>query len=216
MKKVKKMKSMKKRGTLLVPLLFFSAFSPLFLIPRARRLFMLFLLFTALTGAAAQETLAILPFTGGQGESGETIAELFSFQRDLTALFIPVPRTSINRAIRSEQGFQMASGMTDPDTIAALGKQLGATYVVAGTIAKLGNQNLLVIAIVHTENLQQIAGDVQTYDSIKEIRGKLPAMARNIAAAVGTDTSRLCPRWGLRAERTGGKRTRWRRYWRCI
>lgn len=193
MKKVKKMKSMKKRGTLLVPLLFFSAFSPLFLIPRARRLFMLFLLFTALTGAAAQETLAILPFTGGQGENGETIAELFSFQRDLTALFIPVPRTSINRAIRSEQGFQMASGMTDPDTIAALGKQLGATYVVAGTIAKLGNQNLLVIAIVHTENLQQIAGDVQTYGSIEEIRGKLPAMARNIAAAVGTDTSRLPP-----------------------
>lgn len=65
--------------------------------------------------------------------------------------------------------------------------------MVAGTIAKLGNQNLLVIAIVHTENLQQIAGDVQTYGSIEEIRGKLPAMARNIAAAVGTDTSRLPP-----------------------
>ena len=27
--------------------------------------------------------LAILPFTGGVGEDGETIAELFSFDRDL-------------------------------------------------------------------------------------------------------------------------------------
>jgi TolB-like protein len=151
------------------------------------------LLFAALTAAHAQakDTLAILPFTGGQGEDGETIAELFSFQRDLTALFSPVPRTSITRAIRNEQGFQMMSGMTDPDTIAALGKQLGATYVVAGTIAKLGSQNLLIIAILHTENLRQIAGDMQTYTTIEEIDGKLPAMARNIAAAVKTDTSRL-------------------------
>jgi TolB-like protein len=85
----------------------------------------------------------------------------------------------------------MGSGMTDPDTIAALGRQLGATYVVAGTITRLGNQNLLIIAILHTENLRQIAGDMQTYTTIEEIDGKLPAMARNIAAAVKTDTSRL-------------------------
>jgi hypothetical protein len=75
---------------------------------------------------------AILSFTGGQGEEGETIAELFSFEKELTAVFASVPRTSINGAIRNEQRFQMASGMTDPDTIAALGKQLGAEYVVAG------------------------------------------------------------------------------------
>ncbi|MDR2808919.1 MAG: hypothetical protein LBB43_07950, partial [Spirochaetaceae bacterium] len=56
--------------------------------------------------ARAEATLAILPFTGGQGEDGETIAELFSFQKELTAAFTPVPRTSINIAIRNEQGFQ--------------------------------------------------------------------------------------------------------------
>jgi hypothetical protein len=37
-------------------------------------------------------------------------------------VFNIIPRTSINRAIRKEQRFQMTSGMTDPDTIAALGK----------------------------------------------------------------------------------------------
>ncbi|MDR2149619.1 MAG: SUMF1/EgtB/PvdO family nonheme iron enzyme [Spirochaetaceae bacterium] len=138
-----------------------------------------------------KETLAILPFTGAQGEDGETIAELFSFQKDLTALFNPVPRTSITRAIRNEQGFQMTSGMTNPDTIAALGKQLGARYVVSGTITQLGEQNLLVIAILHTEDLRQIAGDIQTYRTIEEIESKLPGMARNIAAAVMLDASEL-------------------------
>jgi TolB-like protein len=141
--------------------------------------------------AWARDRLAILPFTGGQGEDGETIAELFSFEKELASVFDPVPRTSINAAIRNEQRFQMTSGMTDPDAIAALGKQLGARYVVAGSITKLGNRNLLIIAIVHIEDLRQIAGDVQTYGSIGEIRGRLPAMARSIVAASKTSVSNL-------------------------
>jgi TolB-like protein len=152
---------------------------------------LLFLFVLTVVPAATKETLAILPFTGAHGTDGETIAELFSFQKDLTAVFSPVPRTSIARAIRNEQRFQMESGMTDPDTIAALGEQLGVTYVAAGTITKLGDQNLLIIAILHMENLQQIAGDIETYATIEEIRDKLPAMARNIAAAVKTDTAKL-------------------------
>jgi TolB-like protein len=141
--------------------------------------------------ARAQATLAILPFTGGQGEDGETIAELFSFQKELIAVFSPVPRTSINHAIRNEQRFQMTSGMTDPDTIAALGKQLGASYVAAGNIATLGGQKLLIIAIIKIDELRQVAGDVQTYGSISEIQGKLPDMARTIASALKADASNL-------------------------
>ncbi|MDR1073304.1 MAG: hypothetical protein LBL45_06480 [Treponema sp.] len=165
---------------------------------------LLFLFVLTPAGAQTKPTLAILPFTGGQGTDGESIAELFSFQRDLTAVFSPVPRTSINRAIRNERGFQMESGMTDPDTIAALGRQLGATYVVAGTITKLGNQNLLIIAILHPESLQQIAGGIETYRTIEEIDGKLPAMARNIAEAVKADTSKL-PLSAPSAGATGGR-----------
>ncbi|MDR2150994.1 MAG: hypothetical protein LBO67_09375, partial [Spirochaetaceae bacterium] len=109
----------------------------------------------------------------------------------MTAVFSPIPRTSITRAIRNEQGFQMTSGMTDPDTIAALGKQLGAKYVVAGAITNLGTHNLLVISILHTEDLRQIAGDIQTYRNIEEIKDKLPSMARTIAAALKRDTAYL-------------------------
>jgi TolB-like protein len=82
--------------------------------------------------------MAILPFTGGQNEEGETIAEIFSFEPELTAVFNPVPRTTINRAIRSEQHFQVGTSLTDPDTVVALGERLGTQYVVSGSIAALG------------------------------------------------------------------------------
>jgi hypothetical protein len=159
-------------------------------IPRIRPLVILLILVVG-GAAVAKDNLAILPFTGGQGDDGETIAELFSFQEELTAVFNPVPRTSINMAIQNERGFQMNSGMTDPDTIAALGKQLGAQYVVAGTITKLGDRNLLIIAILKIDDLRQIAGDIQVYGTIGEIRGKLPAMAKAIADASKTRVSSL-------------------------
>jgi TolB-like protein len=139
----------------------------------------------------AKDTLAVLPFTGGVDIEGETIAELFSFNRELNAAFVPIPRTSISRAIGSEQKFQTSAGMTDPDTIAAIGRQLGAKYVVAGNIAKLGNRNLLIISILKIDDLRQVAGDIQTYMKIEEIQDKLPAMARNIIDAIQIDSSTL-------------------------
>jgi TolB-like protein len=154
--------------------------------------------------AAAKDTLAVLPFTGGAGEEGETIAELFSFSDELNAAFAPIPRTSISRAVGNEQRFQTSAGMTDPDTIAALGKQLGAKYVVAGNIARLGNRNLLIISILKIDDLRQVAGDIQTYARIEELRGKLPGMARNIIAATQTDSSKLEKLAVLPVERGGG------------
>ncbi|MDR0635843.1 MAG: hypothetical protein LBF87_02040 [Treponema sp.] len=138
---------------------------------------------------AAKDTLAVLPFSGGLGEEGETIAELFSFSRELNEVFVPIPRTSISRAISNEQKFQTSAGMTDPDTIAAIGKQLGAKYVVAGNIAQLGNRNLLIISILKIDDLRQIAGDIQTYARVEEIQDKLPDMVRNIINAVEIDSS---------------------------
>jgi TolB-like protein len=141
--------------------------------------------------AAAKDNLAVLPFTGGMGGEGETIAELFSFNHELNEVFSPIPRTSIARAIGNEQKFQTGTGMTDPDTIAAIGKQLGANYVVAGNITKLGNLNLLIISILKIDDLRQIAGDIQTYAKIEEIQDKLPNMARNIITATRVTSSQL-------------------------
>jgi TolB-like protein len=141
--------------------------------------------------AQAKPTLAILPFTGGRNGEGDTLAELFSFDQTLNGAFTPIPRTSINSAISKEQNFQMDSGMTDPETISRLGKQLGARFIVAGSITRLGSQQLMVIAIIRIDNLQQIAGEWRTYQDLSEIRRQLPDMAKNIVAASQKNTSRL-------------------------
>ncbi|MDR1073102.1 MAG: penicillin-binding protein activator LpoB [Treponema sp.] len=141
--------------------------------------------------AFAKDNLAILPFSGSVEAEGETIAELFSFEPALIESFNPVPRTSVNRAIRNEQRFQLESGMTDPNTAAALGKHLRAQYVVSGSITALGGRKLLVIAILKVDDMRQIAGDVQTYDRLEDIQDKLPGIARNIAAAAKVDASKF-------------------------
>jgi TolB-like protein len=140
---------------------------------------------------AAQDTLAVFPFSGGADQDGEAVAELFSFSKELSETFTVIPRTSISRAINSEQQFQLGAGMTDPDTIAAIGQQLGAKYVVTGNIAKLGNRNLLIISILKIDDLRQVAGDIQTYGRIEEVQDKLPTMARNIINAIQLDSSQF-------------------------
>jgi hypothetical protein len=156
-----------------------------------RKLAVVFLALTVAGAAFAKDNLAILPFTGGTAEEGETIAELFSFSDELNAAFTLIPRTSITGAIGSEWKFQTDTGMTDPDSIMAIGRQLGANYVVAGNIAKLGTLNLLVISILKIDDLRQVAGDVQTYTRIGDIRSKLPDMARNMVEAARIDATRL-------------------------
>ena len=158
------------------------------------RKFIFAFVFTLLCGFAfAKENLAILPFTGGQGNEGETIAELFSFEPRLGEVFSLIPRTSVSRAVARERGFQMASGMTDPDTVVSIANEVGARYVVAGSITSVGNNNLLVISILDIRNLQQIAGDFQTYPRgrIEDLRRRLPSMAENIIRATLRNTASL-------------------------
>jgi TolB-like protein len=154
------------------------------------------LLFTALFvlnsfSLFAKDNLAVLPFTGGRGEDGETIAELFMFDQTINGAFTLIPRTSITRAMRGEQRFQYTSGLTDPVNAVSLGHQLGAKYIIAGNIAQLGDKNLLVVGIINTETLEEIAGDIQTFTKIEEMPAKIPAMAQNIVAATKRDTSKL-------------------------
>jgi hypothetical protein len=85
----------------------------------------------------------------------------------------------------------MAAGMTDADTIAAIGEQLGAKFVMAGSITALGNQNILVVSIVRIETIQQVAGDFLTYGNISELRPKVSAMIKNLLPLLNVDSSEM-------------------------
>jgi len=129
----------------------------------------------------AMPRLAILPFTGGGGADGETIAQLLGIQPELRNAFTPVSRTAAVEAIMREHRFQR-SGLTDSYTIADLGRQMNADYVVAGHIQQLGRSRLVHITVVHVESFRQVAGDFMEYSDISEIRAALPDMARRIAS----------------------------------
>jgi len=151
----------------------------------AKKVVLLAAIFLAIAGAAqARPRLAILPFTGGGGADGETIAMLLGHEPALRNAFTPVSRTTAVEAIMREHRFQRA-GLTDEDTIRELGRQMNADYIVAGHIQQLGRSRLVHITIIHVESLQQIAGDFREYNDISEIRAELPGMARRIVEASG-------------------------------
>ena len=135
--------------------------------------------------------LGILPFTGGSGNDGETIATLFSFQTDILETFTIMPRTSAVNAIIAEYDFQMTTGYTNSDTVANIGRQLNADYVVSGHIRRLGRSNLIIVTIIDVESFEQLAGYYREYQTIEDVRALLPHIARNLIAATQRNTSAL-------------------------
>jgi len=135
--------------------------------------------------------LGILPFTGGTGDDGNTIASLFSHRPELLDAFTVVPRTTALDALFAEHYVQL-SGLTDSDTIAGIGRLLNADYVLSGSIRRLGGRNLLIATIVNVETFEQVAGYWRTYRTIAEVRHFLPSMARSMVnATTERGTARL-------------------------
>jgi TolB-like protein len=140
--------------------------------------------------AQAKPRLGILPFAGGTGGDGETVATLLSLQGDIQGAFTVVPRTGAVNALVAEQNFQMA-GYTDSDTIARLGRMLNADFVVSGHIRRLGDRNLVIATIVNVETFEQLAGDYREFRNIEEIPALLPYITGKMIAAVKRNTSKL-------------------------
>ena len=154
-------------------------------------LFALFATFAlAQATAQARPVLAILPFTGGTGGDGETIASLLSFEPAITGAFTVVPRTAALNALFEEHRFQLA-GLTDADTIAEIGRMLNARFVLSGSIRRVGERNLVIATIIDAQTFEQVAGYYLTYGSIEEVRPELPFMARSMAATAFRDTAGL-------------------------
>jgi TolB-like protein len=163
-----------------------------------RRFFAVVLLFALLmlgvccitAFAQTKPRLGILPFTGGSGGDGETVATLFSFQSIIQETFTIVPRTSAVNALIAEHDFQM-TGYTDSDTIAGIGKLLNADYVVSGHIRRLGDRNLIITTIINVETFEQLTGDYREYRNIEEVRNLLPEISKKMITATQRDTSKL-------------------------
>jgi len=153
-------------------------------------LLLIFCAFTIFNQTTISPRLGILPFSGGSDGDGETIATLFSFQADIQKAFTVVPRTSVINAVTAEQNFQMA-GYTDSDTIARIGRQFNADFVVSGNIRRLGDRNLIITNIINVETFEQLAGDYSEYRTIEDIPAMLPNISKKLIAASRRNNSKL-------------------------
>ena len=89
-------------------------------------------------GAQARPRLAVLPFTGGGGADGETIARLLGIQPELSDAFTPVSRTAAVEAIVREHRFQR-SGLTDHAGVRELGRAVNADLARMRALARTIN-----------------------------------------------------------------------------
>ncbi len=148
-----------------------------------KQIIILGLLFVLISTAAlnAQTRIAVIPFTGGAGREGDTIARLISDElvNVSRSKYRVVPRTSAMSKVLEEQKFQR-SGLTDADTIAQIGRGANAQYVVTGHIRSLGGKNLVVVTMTEVESLRQTAGAYKTYGDLGEIRKYLASISRTL------------------------------------
>jgi formylglycine-generating enzyme required for sulfatase activity len=134
--------------------------------------------------------IAVLPFTGLSGNNGENIALLLSNDREIQTAFTVVPRTSSINSLVNGQRFQ-TSGLTDSDTISAIGEELNADFVITGHIRKLGKRNLVIVNIVQVDNFRQVSGAYREFSEIGELRNLLPDIAKRMVEATRIDTSKM-------------------------
>ena len=136
----------------------------------------------AQTDIPTRPRLGVLPFSGGPGGDGQTIADLLSSCPNVLRAFalVPIPPAAVPAV--SEHRLQ-ASAFADSDTLAEIGRIIGADYVLSGHLRRLGRRNLVIASVIHVESFELVAGYYRTYRSFWEARGFLPSMSRSLVEA---------------------------------
>lgn len=130
---------------------------------RIRWLYLLLALLLFLTGlpltgkvrAEERPKVAVVPFEsiGVESSLGLAAAEILSTHlASQKHAFTVVERGQLQKALQ-ELGYQ-ASGFVDPDSAVAIGKQLGARYIVVGSVARFGDSYTLNARIVAVESAE--------------------------------------------------------------
>ncbi|GHU99772.1 hypothetical protein FACS189483_09390 [Spirochaetia bacterium] len=153
---------------------------------------------------SGEYSLAVLPFVGGPSGEEEAIARRLESELNRTRQFSVQAWNSISSIIEGEVNFrQKYKGLFDPDAIFEMGQRLEIRYVATGLISRLGTKNLVIIAILDINTLEQIAGAYRQYTNREEILDLLPAMALDLAVDTRSDTSNKqglsIPRFEFRA-----------------
>jgi len=140
----------------------------------------------AQTDCREKPRLGILPFAGGVGGVGETLAILLSSRLEIQGAFTVAPITGEAAAVVSEHIFQRADfAFTDSDAVADIGGILDVDYIVSGHMRRLpSGRNLVVATVICVETLELVGGYYRVHRSVWEIGGFMPSMSNALVEAI--------------------------------
>jgi TolB-like protein len=121
--------------------------------------------------SAPEDALAVLPLNimddDVQQEDAEILAQILATEIANSREYAVFPRTKTIEAVMAEQQIQR-SGLTDRESMIAIGKATNAGYVLAGTITKLGSMNLFDVKILDIESGEQVNGADRDYADLSD------------------------------------------------
>lgn len=102
--------------------------------------------------AADAMKLAVLDLRplGADESSAATVTQLLAVHIAETGLFQVVSRDDLRALLSHEQDKRMLGAEADPATMAKLGDAVGARYLVAGSLSKLGDTHILNAQLIAT------------------------------------------------------------------
>jgi uncharacterized ParB-like nuclease family protein len=89
------------------------------------------------------------------------------------------PRTSAIEKVMEEHQIER-SGMTDPESIRAIGEAINARYVLSANVRKLGADNLFTASILHIVEASQGQGAWERYQTVQDGIEIMPRLARSL------------------------------------
>ena len=136
-----------------------------------------------------KDTLAILAFSGGDSD-GEIIASSLTRQPALREVFSEI--TLVTRSTVAAMIFDRRDSWSEyANVIFELGRELNASFVIAGRLTKFAGSNIVLAGVMDVENRWQIAGDYRMYNAIEEIDALIPDIAKKLAASVSGNNCNL-------------------------
>ncbi|MDR0444487.1 MAG: hypothetical protein LBH44_13900 [Treponema sp.] len=106
-------------------------------------------------------------------------------RREIQSNFIPILRTSILSVIKKQEHYFQRSLITNLDTITAIGQDVNADFVIAGSIQSFKGNNFLFINIMDINTRQLVAGDYKQFKKKEDIPALLIDMAKKIVRVPG-------------------------------
>jgi formylglycine-generating enzyme required for sulfatase activity len=135
--------------------------------------------------------LAVLPFAipaGVNAQDAEVLAQLLATEVANSGKYAVLPRTKTIETVMTEQKIQR-TGLTDPDTVKAIGRATNARYVLSGNVLKLGaNMNLFLVQILNIEDASLLTGGDVEYTAMADglkLMPELSAALTGVQAGTG-------------------------------